>query len=287
MGAEDLLHLGDKTPVEIIHLKFCRFILGVNRKATNIAVRAELGRRPLLVDLVVQSAKYWLHLVTPGSGVSGLVNDAYIDMHRLHKDMPNWASHICNVWNTFALSEVWTNHGTKYRHKIKRVLQNNIANSYDEYWLREMNRGDSKLRVYKDFKQTVNLENYLVGTYNRSVRTKRREFTKLRISAHQLRIETGRYSRPKTPVERRICQYCDSQSVETEAHALLNCSRYSGERDKFIMFLDTFSDFSRLNTDEDKFLFIMSYNNGDVEVAKVVQDYVYEVMEKRKGANDI
>ncbi len=43
-------------------MKFNRYVLGVNKKATNIAVRAELDRRPILIELLNYSTKYWLHL---------------------------------------------------------------------------------------------------------------------------------------------------------------------------------------------------------------------------------
>ena len=33
----------DKTPTEKAHLRFCKAFLGVNRKASNLACRAEMG----------------------------------------------------------------------------------------------------------------------------------------------------------------------------------------------------------------------------------------------------
>ena len=39
----------DKTSTEKTHLKFCKIYLGVNRKASNIASRGELGKFPLLL----------------------------------------------------------------------------------------------------------------------------------------------------------------------------------------------------------------------------------------------
>ena len=39
----------DKTPFEKVHLKFCKYYLGVSSKATNLASRAELGRFPLKI----------------------------------------------------------------------------------------------------------------------------------------------------------------------------------------------------------------------------------------------
>ena len=45
-------------PIEKLHLKFCKSILGVHSKATNLAVYSELGRYPLFVDRIVVSMKY-------------------------------------------------------------------------------------------------------------------------------------------------------------------------------------------------------------------------------------
>ena len=51
----------------------------------------------------------------------------------------------------------------------------------------------------------------------------RRNLTKLRISAHNLAIETGRYSRPiETPIEKRLCFHC--KQVETEFHFIFDMS---------------------------------------------------------------
>ena len=47
--------------------------------------------------------------------------------------------------------------------------------------------------------------------------------TKLRISAHFLAIETGRYN--NTPKEHRFCKHCPT-SVENESHFILYCSRF-------------------------------------------------------------
>ena len=37
----------DKIAIEKVHVQFCKFILGVNRRAVNLAVKGELGRFPV------------------------------------------------------------------------------------------------------------------------------------------------------------------------------------------------------------------------------------------------
>ena len=46
--------------------------------------------------------------------------------------------------------------------------------------------------------------------------------TKLRISAHQLYVETGKYCNPAISSENRFCFHCKN-IVEYEKHFLLDC----------------------------------------------------------------
>ena len=48
----------------------------------------------------------------------------------------------------------------------------------------------------------------------------RRAFTRTRLMSHNLKVETGRWSRISQ--ELRVCQ-CDSLSVQTEQHVLIDC----------------------------------------------------------------
>ena len=49
---------------EKLHLKFCKIILGVYAKASNDAVRGELGRRPIIFFILKSAMKYWVRLQT-------------------------------------------------------------------------------------------------------------------------------------------------------------------------------------------------------------------------------
>ena len=48
LNDNNFLHLCDKLIAEKLHTSFCRYLLFVNKKTTNAAVRAELGRRSIL-----------------------------------------------------------------------------------------------------------------------------------------------------------------------------------------------------------------------------------------------
>ena len=75
--------------------------------------------------------------------------------------------------------------------------------------------GNSKLRTYKTFKVNLNLE---------SVRAHRMVLTKFTTSAHQLRIETGRYQRLED--KEKISLLFDLDEIKSELHFLMDCSPF-------------------------------------------------------------
>ena len=76
-------------------------------------------------------------------------------------------------------------------------------------------------------------------------------------------METGRYLKPKTPVNERLCKFCISSSVEDETHFLINCELYSDIR--LPLFQKAGKHNENFNTliAEDKLIFIMQ--NKDLQ----------------------
>jgi hypothetical protein len=72
---------------------------------------------------------------------------------------------------------------------------------------------------HKKFKFIFRYETYISDIRNISHRNFLTRF-RIRTSNHKLHIETGRYTRPITPVENRMCSNCNSKSVEDELNFL-------------------------------------------------------------------
>jgi hypothetical protein len=47
---------------EALLTKFCKFILGVRTKSSNMGVRGDLGSFPILFDVLYNMVKYWCHI---------------------------------------------------------------------------------------------------------------------------------------------------------------------------------------------------------------------------------
>jgi hypothetical protein len=48
-----------KQKAELLHQKFCKYILGAHKKSTNVAVLSELGRFPLHFNVIKTMIRYY------------------------------------------------------------------------------------------------------------------------------------------------------------------------------------------------------------------------------------
>ncbi len=64
-----------KFPHERMHKKWAKYILGVNNKSTNIAISAELGLYPLILEIINTAFKYWFRM--SNTRTNSLLHDSY------------------------------------------------------------------------------------------------------------------------------------------------------------------------------------------------------------------
>ena len=99
----------------------------------------------------------------------------------------------------------------------------------------------------------------------------------MRISAHQLRIETGRYARYHTERHNRLCTLCNTIDIEDEYHFFFICPIYSHLRKRYLLpyFYKKPSMYKLcmlLNTtDYDKLLNLAKFANHAFSLRKLLQ----------------
>ena len=135
------------------------------------------------------------------------------------------------------------------------------------------------MKTYSSFKKQFILEPYVIQTDL----IKRRNITKLRISCHSLTIETGRYSNPKIPIDKRVCIHCNLNCIENEYHVIVECPFYSQERNELFTKL---SEFTTLNCtpSNDTFEIIINMANGDPEIIDLVCSFIDACFDKKQMA---
>jgi hypothetical protein len=267
---------------EKCHLKYCRYILGVNRFATKIGLYGETGRFPIGITNITLFIKYWYRVSNCKESPDNLLYNAFAENTKLNS---SWYKSVCNLLKkvNMNLSE------SKMRNKSKHFI---VAELYDIYkaafidgWKKQLfndvRRNDvegNKLRNYRRFKSNFGTADYLKICDSYIFRS---NICKLRISCHNLLIERGRYfpKKDRLEVSKRICIYCNSNNIEDEQHFLLECNYYDEERQAFYKTLiSNYQDFSALNSTE-KFNFIMC--NADKKILWALGHFVTICFKKR------
>ena len=262
--------------MEKIHLKYIKTSLRVKPSSSTWAVYAECGRFPLKIKIQVQLIKYWKRILRLND--DSIAKNAYKSLYDLHgMGQENWCTHVQNILNEAGMQSVWVEQYISDRDLA--ILKETLYKSYMDKCLANIcdSENNPKLRTYKLFKNEFKLEKYLTHAYNINYTV---ALTRFRISSHNLRIETGRYTKPnKTPVDERICLYCSSQTIEDELHFILECDLYTDERSRLLQIsYDSIPGFIYM-TKEDKFISMMSSN--ETAMVKQLGKYLHDCFKKR------
>ena len=75
--------------------------------------------------------------------------------------------------------------------------------------------------------ESINTDFYVKNVFNRQHRIILSNF---RSGCLSLAVETGRYMKPKVPLNQRNCIYCRNNWTEDEMHFLFSCNFYSDLR---------------------------------------------------------
>ena len=213
--------VNDTTPYEHLHLKFIKEILGVHSKASNDACRAELNRLPLRYKILNSACTYWNHLwSSPNSLVCKVVEQS--------KSNNGWFSQMGCIFNSLGLSYLSDTSNVSLRKQFS-VKQRIIDIHIQEQNMRL--RNSKKLNTLMKFYKSNSRPSYVDILKNKNERAM---LSKMRVSAHKLAIESGRYTRIKTPKRERLCTVCNSGEIEDEEHFLLNCNAYTSIRHVFL-----------------------------------------------------
>lgn len=267
--------------LEKIHMKLCKFSLGVNSKTSNMACRGELGSLPTLFHILINMINYWIHLTKEVEPSNTILYEAIKMAQSITQ--PNKESWMCNIKCIFQylnLEYMFEHHSNFKPNFIKRKVKDALTEKFNKIWVsalentsgKKVNTGN-KLRTYRKFKNIFMFEPYL----RINSRKDRQIISKFRTSCHDLEIERGRYTGIKA--ENRKCQICNN-AVEDELHFLLKCNTLKEIRSPYLSkLISIFKNFSKLS-DDMKFIWIMS--SEDPVVISILGKMLNSLFEKRR-----
>ncbi len=248
----------------------CRYVMGVSKYTPNAALQGDMGWKTAGHRQKVSVLRLWLRVMNMDREM--IASKVFWHSYTLAQGRcTNWCFLTIKMFNEFGMSFHTNENEGVDKHGILETANNYVHGKttiQSEYNLnREVRNCSNKLRTYRTFKNTFEIEMYL----NKAMAFKFRKcFSMLRCGTAPLRIETGRYER--LPFEQRVCEVCDSDNVEDEMHFLISCNAFTKERTKLFTHVSQFvGHFNELSL-EDKFIALMSDANICTFTAKACHD---------------
>jgi hypothetical protein len=262
---------------EKIHLGYLKNTMRVKPSSCTKAIYAEFGRFPLIIKHKCQMIKYWKRMIEMDNNY--IIKKAYNSTLELHGlGQTNWCTYVENILNETHLQQAWNEQNINNM-QLASLIES-LHKSFMEKCMTDINDSalNPKLRTFKLFKEEFKFENYLTSTRNLNHTL---SLFRFRISSHNLRIETGRYTRPKTPDHERKCIYCKTQAIETESHFLLDCDLYMQEREELLKNVTEIVPDINTLSNLDKFTQLMA--NKETLVTNALGKYIFNCLKKRSN----
>jgi hypothetical protein len=264
-------------PIEKLHLKFCKYILGVNIKACNLAVYSELGRYPLFIDATIHTLKYHNYILYKSK--KKLLKYFYSNFSIGNRD------NKLTQYTTDAFTITADGNTNRlYPKSFYMSLKNKLKADFQTYWKTKMSfnsdsteKGGNKMRTYNLFKQAFTNEKFLEI---KSLKI-HKSITQFRISAHKLKIESCRYRKNESYIveEDRKCEKCSMNKSETELHFMIECPYYTNERAVLFNVTNSKNAMFSTYTDLQKFIWLCSCE--DNLIIQNVGKFLSESFDKR------
>ena len=112
--------------IESIHCTFLKYILGINKYASNIACRSELGRYPLLNTARSHCIIYWGRLENGTNDI--FVNNAFATA-KLDND--KWLQAVEYYMNINELSAMFNNGNKHTPNELKYIINKCVSDQYN------------------------------------------------------------------------------------------------------------------------------------------------------------
>ncbi|MCG8429760.1 MAG: hypothetical protein MJA29_01100, partial [Candidatus Omnitrophica bacterium] len=225
-------------------------------------VRGELGRFPIIHDIIKSVMRYYGH-ISKNSSQSIILKNALAESKSIDScGTFSWFSYVKNMSKLFDINLENVAEGTHVF--SSQMLKESFTSFWSEHFVSKYkNDNCGKFNKFVLYKTHFKYEKYLDDITNRRQRV---ALTRFRISSHRLKIETGRYAKPIVPRENRFCDFClvnNKNCVQDEVHFLLECPKFEKERHVFIE--KTFSSYpsTKLLSKPDLFTYLMS-SEGEI-----------------------
>ena len=251
-------------------------MLGVRRQTPTLGIYGDTGHSPLLLKQQVQTLKYWARLIAlPDNHILKNAYNCLLGLGSIGID--NWTTHVKTLTFNMNLASFWETQTIERRCRFINNVKQQTEDKFIDDWTEKISceNQQTKLKTYNTFSFFPKFATYVSDlTDTRLIAA----VARLRLSSHNLEIERGRHTRPKTPVGNRICRRCQTTQVDDKIHFLMQCNIF--ELDRKALLSEAGKYITNFNTqcDTEQFKSIMSSENH--AIINALAKYTYVCFEK-------
>ena len=194
----------------------CKMVLGVKRHVSGVSAKAELGRYPLMGQIIKRIFSYWQHVIK--APTCSLLHKSI--QESIAADRAGYASYYTRIKGLLFFLEIPEYIYAVPDSKTKQysgVLRSKFNRMYEKHFFDNL-EPSGKTELYHKVKKVYRYEKYLDFELAPSIR---RNITFIRLSGHCLPIQ---YMRTRgVPRNQRLCTLCDKNKLGTELHIMVQC----------------------------------------------------------------
>ena len=227
-GSEIWTHEGTEI-LEKPYLRFCKYILLVNKTTCLNMVYGELGEYPLILSAQTRMIMSWAN-ISQDTEKTTLSNLMYKLLYKLNRESvykSPWLNCVKTILEDCGFPGIWESQVIPCSKEcFKQQIKQRLLDQFRQKWAAEIQQS-SKCLNYRIFKSNLKIDSYLTTlTYNN-----RRLLARFRCRNHNLPVET--WCHRGIPREQRKCNWCVSE-LGNEFHFILNCSNSNTLRSQLI-----------------------------------------------------
>ena len=162
-GCEVWAHEGTDI-LEKLHLRFCKYVLGVNKSTCTNMVYGELGATPLSLISQSRMVMFWTRIkqVEENPKISSVLFQILFKMYKSGNFCSPWVMAVKNVLEGCGFAGAWENQRLPFiTNHSKGILKQRIGDQFLQKWSSEINIS-SKCINYSMFKTSQHLEECLL-----------------------------------------------------------------------------------------------------------------------------
>ena len=231
--------------VNKIHLRAARSYLGLPKNATSVGVLSEINWLEPVFRTQIRMVRQFLRVTNMQSSRLASKILSWDKMVSEQFGFQTWYKEVKTIFETHNLLAFF-GHGVNTPYIVEKLKQSMTVKQNVDLRIKCQNK--PKLRTFNTFKDFGTTPPYLLLPISF---VQKKFIAKTRLSALPIRIETGRFERPKLLVHQRLCPCCrDGQSIESEEHFIFFCPKYNNLRQAWLNQLNKSENFLNLESAE-------------------------------------